>query len=109
MQKILTFQRNRDITFELNILDDDGDFFEIGENEKIIFAVKKNPTQEEYSIYKELTEENIENDRYLLTLTNEDTDIDAGYYYYDLLYQTADNELFAIVEYTECFVEKTVF
>lgn len=53
-------------------------------DEKIIFGVKKDPTQSEYVIKKELTNADEVEGGYPLVISAEETNITAGEYVYDI-------------------------
>ena len=60
-------------------------------NEKIIFGVKKQKNISTYKIKKQLSANNEINGAYPFILTDSDTDIVAGRYYFDVGVKTSDN------------------
>lgn len=105
----IQLQRARAVSIEFDIREDDGTFLTLSAGEQLIFAVKKNESQSTYSIYKELTSEDLnpEGNAYVLQLTSEDTNIMPGYYYYDFSLQSNGN-LYPIVEYEPFVITKSV-
>ena len=79
--------------------DEKGAIIELGEEEKIIFAVKNPCNRGRYLIKKELTNADYSASAqgYLLSLTSDDTDIKPGIYCYDIALQRASGELETIV------------
>lgn len=103
----IEIQRNRTEKIEISIYDLEDEFISLASGEKLLFGVKKDDSQANYSIYKELTISDINSagNAYILNLSVSDTDITSGYYYYDIAYLTGD-ELYPVVEYQTFKVKK---
>lgn len=86
----------------------DGDtIYTLALNEKIVFGVKQKnalAVKNTYTISKVLTSSDFDENEnaYVLELTSEDTDIAAGYYYYDIALLRSTGELETLVGCQEC-------
>lgn len=98
-------------TFEtvITIIDNDNNYYELKDGEKLIFAVKLNAQNSEYIIRKELTAQDKYGNGYLLTLTAEDMNIPCEHYHYDAALQSADEtEIVSIINYSDFIVTESV-
>ena len=86
---------------------DDGADGSLAEGEKIIFGVKAAGVGKGYLIRKELTNEDYDSNAqgFLLVLSDNDTNLRPGVYYYDIARQRADGELEVIGEEAEFIVK----
>lgn len=103
-------QRARAENFLISLADESGEAIILDDDEKIIFCVKKNEGDIDYSIVKELTSDDLSESGigYEMMLTSNDTSIPAGYYYYDLLVYTA-GDYYPAEEYQPFVVVRSVF
>ena len=101
----LKLSQGETITLTIELKDENGEPYELGQGEIIIFGVKKDITSTTYSIKKQLTvidEETAGNQghrvqrpvRYILNLSDQDTNITAGRYFFDVGIKTSDNEFY---------------
>ena len=95
----IVIQRNRYFPFVISAYDGNSPLV-ISSGEKIVFGVKKNPTDTNCVLKKVLTSSNMTeiDGEYLVTLTTSDTDIDSGRYYYDIVYKDSSGELHPIIQ-----------
>lgn len=93
----IVIPQNREYKAEVVIMNDQ-DYYTLSENEKIVFGVKRYVDDTSYIMTKELTSSDITEDEhgYLLTLSTNDTNVQAGYYYYDMAVQLDNDELIPI-------------
>ena len=89
-------------TAEFNFVIRNGDeFYRLTSGEKLILGAKTGPDADNYLIYKELTEADIDDDdhdnsSYALTLTALDTNIPAGSYYWDMALWRSDTDVIPV-------------
>ena len=83
----------------------DDEYYQLANAEKLIFTVKNGS---DIILQKELTNSNYIEDEngYLLALSSDETDIDAGVYYYNVTLLSEDNEREPIITKTEFIVEE---
>ena len=82
--------------FEVTITDASYNLYTLASGEKVLFGVKKNPTDEDYIFLKTITTGT--NGVFVATVNPEDTaDIEPGRYYYDVGLQ-AGAEYYNVIE-----------
>lgn len=109
MSNVITIAKNR--LFTLYIYAYNGEnVLTLGEGEKLIFGVKRRTTDTSYVIKKELTSANMAptNDKYLVSLSAAETDLQTGDYYYDVAYKNANGKLYKVIGITQLKVEDSV-
>lgn len=93
-------------TFEITVTNAFGQLYELTENEKLLFGVKKNHTDSTYIVIK--TVESGKNGVYTVTLQPEDTELcDCCKYYYDVAIQSG-NDFYNIIEASSFHVKKNI-
>ena len=91
----LKLSQGETITLTIELKDENGEPYELEQGETIIFGVKKDITSTTYSIKKQLTVIDEETaGQYILNLSDQDTNITAGRYFFDVGIKTSDNEFY---------------
>ena len=91
----LKLSQGETITLTIKLKDENCEPYELGQGEKIIVRVKKDITSTTYSIKKQLTVIDEETaGQYILNLSDQDTNITAGRYFFDVGIKTSDNEFY---------------
>lgn len=93
----LTIPQNREYVAEIIIMSGE-DYYTLSADEKLIFGVKKSANDTNYIITKEMTNSQIAEDGhgYILCLSTTNTNVTAGYYYYDIVLKQANGELIPV-------------
>lgn len=105
----LEITRGTTMSFILTIQNDDGTLYRLKSGEKLIFGVKLDPERGDYLIKKIITEENIQDQGYLISLKPEDTqNMDFKDYRYDIGLQTNDDDYYMLVPCSPFVVNKAV-
>lgn len=85
MKQVLSIIRGTTNVFMVAVQDSSGSPYLLAEGETLIFGVKARPGDEDYTIVKTLTSDNLLNDAYIVRLNPEDTeDLSYGRYCYDI-------------------------
>ena len=105
----LRIAQNRDIIIEIKVTVN-GEPLEMQPGEKLQFGMKKNKSQTIYDLFGEATTSNVNEggDGYIISFDFSDTNIDSGYYYYDIAYLTSDGKLLKVTECEECYVSPSI-
>ena len=108
--KMMQVQRARDETFEVAIYDEDGNFIELGSSDYIAFDVKKYEGQTSSVISTELTSSDINTsqDGYIMELSRNDTNVNSGYYHYDIAVML-DDKLIPVIKWDDFVVGKASY
>lgn len=86
-----------------------GNPYYITSDEKIIFAIKKNTAiADTYVLSKVLTTIDRQDDYYILTLTSAETNINTGYYKFDIALRRTTGELETLVASDDCVIIESV-
>lgn len=91
----LKLSQGETITLTIELKDENGEPYELEQGEIIIFGAKKDITSTTYSIKKQLRiigEETA--GQYILNLSDQDTNITAGRYFFDVGIKTSSNEFY---------------
>lgn len=100
MQQDITVIRGTTNEFDIKIVDDSGNSYELTDGETLRFGVKRNSSCNTYEIVKNLTsaDQDSESGTYRVKITPEDTaDLNCGTYCYDAGVQSGD-DYFNIIE-----------
>ena len=106
----LSIARGNDFFAEIELTDENGKPYLIGEGDKIIFGVKSKPenNDEDFIFKAELTSANEINGKYPFSFNAESMDIPAGTYWYGVSVYTKDGKLLSAVRCCEFNIEKAV-
>ena len=109
MDNTIQLTQNRVFKTGLRIKDGTG-YYYLTEGEQLLFGIKQSAYQTDYLLYKTLTADDYEeaSDSYVLTLTTEETNREAGRYYYDVALLTHDGELEKIIGCTPLEIVKSI-
>ena len=107
---MMQVQRARDETFEIAVYDEGGNFIELGSGDYIAFDVKKYEGQTSSVISKELTSSDINtsNDGYILELSRDDTNVNSGYYHFDIAIML-EEKLIPVIKWDDFVVVKAAY
>lgn len=95
MKQPISIVRGTTNTFQIDIVDQDGEEYLLSEDDTLVFAVKANPTDIERLIIKTLSA----SDQNIVALEPSDTmNIDPGRYIYDVGLQVGETEFYNVIE-----------
>lgn len=102
-------QKNRAYKATIIITDNNGDNYTLKDGEELKFGVKQYDDETEYIIYKSLSAADLSPDEkgYNLALTMTDTNINVGYYHYDVAIQQ-NGQLTTVIPYTDFVVKPSI-
>lgn len=105
----LSITQNRTFKSRITIMSD-GSYYLLEEGDKIAFGVKKHTTDSSYAIYKEIDMSSLgaDNHSYVLTLSQTDTNIAPGDYYFDVALVKANNKIYKVIGITPLEIIKSV-
>ncbi len=104
-------KRASDFYIKIRLTNENADGIILGENDKLIFAVKKDyhtNSEENTIIRKTLQEYDEILGGYPFKLTSEETDIPAGIYYYDIGLQCSNGEFYHITTADQFIIKESV-
>lgn len=110
MEQKLSIVRGRTETIHITISDASGNAYVLGNEEKLIFGVKKNYYDASYLIKKTLTIHDVSSisGTYILTLKPEDTQyLRCDKYFYDVGLQSG-NDYYTVIECSHFILERNV-
>lgn len=110
MEQKLSIVRGRTQTIHITITDASGNAYVLGNEEKLIFGVKKNYYDASYLIEKTLTIHDASpvSGTYILSLKPEDTQhLRCDKYCYDVGLQS-ENDYYTVIEYSHFILEQNV-
>ena len=108
-QNELLVPQGNDFFAEIELTDENGEPYFIGEGDKIIFGVKADTgNDDEFIFKKELTAADEINGKYPFTFDAESMDISAGRYYYGVSVKTKDGKLLCAVSSREFNIDKAI-
>lgn len=109
MGEVLTIWQSRHQTINITVYDG-SQTYSLTTGEKLLFGVKKRKNSPSYTIYKELTEDNISESGafYVLELTTAETNVSDGYYYFDVSLKRTNNEIEPVIPTTECYIDASI-
>ncbi len=109
MSQELIINQNRLFTCEITIENNES-YYALKTGERLVFGIKASPMDDGYIIKKEIDRTAVASDGigYMLELSTEETDIDAGKYYYDIALRTSLGELLTIVDSSVLTVECSI-
>lgn len=106
MQKDIEIIRGTTNTFEIAVTTPDGNMYELKQDEKLLFGVKKKHTDSTYIFVK--TVKIGKNGVYTVTIHPEDTEkCDCNKYYYDVAIQSG-SDFFNIIEASTFHIKKNI-
>lgn len=109
MGEVLTIWQSRHQTVNITVYDGSQPY-SLTTGEKLLFGVKKRKNSPSYTIYKELTEDNISESGafYVLELTTAETNVSDGYYYFDVSLKRTNNEIEPVISTQECYIDASI-
>ena len=108
MKQTISIIRGTTNVFQVAVQDASGSPYLLAEGETLIFGVKPKPGEEEYTIVKVLTSDNLLNDTYVVRLSPEDTeDLSYGRYCYDVGLQRG-NDYYMVLPCSDFNVEHNI-
>lgn len=100
---VINMSRGDTISLDVNIVDADGNDYELKEDEELYFSVKAKSTDKNYAIPPKKL------DGKTLHLASEDTyDLDFGNYLYDIQLRKADGRCNTIIKPTQLVIEEVI-
>lgn len=108
MKQNISIVRGTTNVFQIAVQDTSGSPYLLSEGEILIFGVKTKPGEEEYTIVKMLTSDNLLNDTYLVRINPEDTEnLSCGRYCYDVGLQRG-NDYYMVLPCSDFTIEHNI-
>lgn len=106
MEQIIEIVRGTTNTFEIAVTDGDGSAYALGSNEKIVFGIKRSPSDSALLIVK--VAQSAGDGRFRVTVTPGDTDgLPFGRYYYDVGLDDGTN-FYNIIPASQFFLRENI-
>lgn len=106
MEQIIEIVRGTTNTFEISVTDSDGSAYTLGSNEKIVFGIKRSPSDSALLIVK--VAQSAGDGRFRVTVTPGDTDgMSFGRYYYDVGLDDGTN-FYNIIPASQFFLRENI-
>ena len=106
---LLTVRKNSDFYAKINLTDLDGNKIILSDGDKLIFSVKKSLVSNSPVVIRKTFHDYDQLDgSYPFKLTSDETNIQAGIYFYDIALQCSDGDFFHITMTDQFVIKETV-